>query len=77
MGGWGWEAEPCGRAGLEPQTCRGLTGASVSPTEVLGEGKEVEEMRRREKAGRRAGRIRGGSGGGGAGGGGAGAVGEA
>lgn len=63
-GGWGREAEPLSRAGLEPQTCRGLPRASVSPAEVLGEGREVEEMRGREKeVGRRAGRLMAGSGG--------------
>lgn len=45
----GGKAEPCGRARLEPQTCRGLSGASVSPAEMLDEGREEEEMRRREK----------------------------
>lgn len=52
-------AEGYDRAGLEPQTCRGLGGASVSPVEMLDDVRKVEEVREGKAAlaaGRRWGR---------------------
>lgn len=50
--------EGCDRAGLEPQTCRGLEGASVSPVGMLDvrKVKEVREGMAALAAGRRWGR---------------------
>lgn len=61
----GGKAEPCGRARLEPQTCRGLTGASVSPPQRcwMKEGKKRDEREREGEGGGWRGGSRDGSGG--------------